>query len=202
MGASVPIAEHGLNDCEGSHSGCICSQDARSQRYANTSFVGGDKRSLLIGKPPFGAHDNDQTSLFVPKLGQSLDRVGNRRVLVAEDDQAIFIQTVEKTLETLLFPYLREMAKRDARMCLHGANPFGTVENPIRMMEREHREAAAGLDLIREMTGGYVAPLDGCITYELCMADLKRFEQDLHRHVHLENNVLFPRALALEAQSA
>jgi regulator of cell morphogenesis and NO signaling len=66
------------------------------------------------------------------------------------------------------------------------------------MMEREHRDAADELRLIRELTNGYAAPADGCATYRVCMTELKRFEHDLHRHVHLENNVLFPKAVALE----
>jgi regulator of cell morphogenesis and NO signaling len=99
--------------------------------------------------------------------------------------------------EHVLFPYVVELAA-DGERC--GPSPFGTVENPIRMMEREHREAAEGLRAIRELTGGYTPPADGCTTYAVCMAELARFERDLHRHVHLENNVLFPRAI--EAESA
>ena len=99
--------------------------------------------------------------------------------------------------EQVLFPYIRELATTPVggREC---RSPFGTVANPIRMMEREHREAAGQLRIIRELTNGYVSPEDGCTTYAVCMAELDRFERDLHRHVHLENNVLFPKALALE----
>lgn len=99
--------------------------------------------------------------------------------------------------EQVLFPYIRELAMT-AVGGHHVPSPFGTVENPIRMMEREHREAADELRIIRELTHGYVAPVDGCTTYAVCMAELHRFERDLHRHVHLENNVLFPKAVALE----
>jgi regulator of cell morphogenesis and NO signaling len=99
--------------------------------------------------------------------------------------------------EHVLFPYIRELAATSVEG-RHGPSPFGTVQNPIRMMEREHREAADELRIIRELTHGYVAPDDGCATYAACMAELDRFERDLHRHVHLENNVLFPRAVALE----
>jgi regulator of cell morphogenesis and NO signaling len=81
-------------------------------------------------------------------------------------------------------------------------SPFGTVENPIRMMEREHRDAADGLQSIRELTRGFVCPSDGCATYAVCMSELEEFERDLHRHVHLENNVLFPAAIDLEAAAA
>jgi regulator of cell morphogenesis and NO signaling len=100
--------------------------------------------------------------------------------------------------EQLLFPYVRDLVERAGQPCGLLRCPFGTVENPIRMMEREHREAADELRIIRELTNGYAAPADGCTTYAVCMAELGRFEQDLHRHVHLENNVLFPTAIALE----
>jgi regulator of cell morphogenesis and NO signaling len=99
--------------------------------------------------------------------------------------------------EQVLFPYVRELAARE-ETCGMARSPFGTVENPIHMMEREHREVADGLRLIRELTLGYAAPADGCSTYAVCMAELTRFERDLHQHVHLENNVLFPRAIELE----
>jgi regulator of cell morphogenesis and NO signaling len=99
--------------------------------------------------------------------------------------------------EQVLFPYVAELAAREGR-CGRTRSPFGTVENPIRMMEREHREAADGLRIIRELTASYTAPEDGCTTYAVCMAELAHFETDLHRHVHLENNLLFPRAIQLE----
>jgi regulator of cell morphogenesis and NO signaling len=99
--------------------------------------------------------------------------------------------------EQVLFPYIRELAMTTVGG-RHVPSPFGTVENPIRMMEREHREAADELRIIRELTGGYAAPDDGCTTYTVCMSALARFERDLHRHVHLENNILFPKAVALE----
>jgi regulator of cell morphogenesis and NO signaling len=100
--------------------------------------------------------------------------------------------------EHVLFPYIREIAAAtdgDRR------SPFGTIENPIRMMEREHQDAGDELRLIRELTHGYAPPSDGCTTYRVCFAELERFERDLHRHVHLENNVLFPKAIALEQRA-
>ena len=100
--------------------------------------------------------------------------------------------------EHVLFPYLRELAASGGKAL---PSPFGTVENPIRMMEREHQEAGDELRLIREVTNGYRPPADGCATYGVCFAELARFERDLHRHVHLENNVLFPRGIAIEHQA-
>jgi regulator of cell morphogenesis and NO signaling len=100
--------------------------------------------------------------------------------------------------EQVLFPYLRDLAANARETCGAIVSPFGTVAHPIRMMEREHEQAGDGVRTIRELTGGYTVPADGCTTYEVCMAELERFEHDLHRHVHLENNVLFPRAIAIE----
>ena len=99
--------------------------------------------------------------------------------------------------EHVLFPYVRDLAGRTGG-CGSTPSPFGTVANPIRMMEREHEEVAEALRIIRELTRGYTAPEDGCTTYDIAMAELRQFERDLHRHVHLENNVLFPAALRLE----
>jgi len=100
-----------------------------------------------------------------------------------------------KKEECVLFPYIRELAAgREAPY----SSPFGTVENPIRMMRREHQQAGDELRLIRDLTNDYVAPADGCTTYRVTFAELAQFEQDLHRHVHLENNVLFPKAIELE----
>ncbi len=99
--------------------------------------------------------------------------------------------------ERILFPYIRDLAA-GADLCGRTPSPFGTVENPIRMMEREHREAADRLEEIKDLTRDFAIPEDGCPTYGLCMAELEVFEADLHRHVHLENNVLFPQGVALE----
>jgi regulator of cell morphogenesis and NO signaling len=101
--------------------------------------------------------------------------------------------------EQVLFPYVRDLAQAgDA--CGRTQSPFGTVANPIRMMEREHQDVGDAVRLIRELTRGYAAPDDGCTTYAIAMAELKQFERDLHRHVHLENNVLFPAALRIEGR--
>ena len=67
-------------------------------------------------------------------------------------------------------------------------------------MEREHQEVGDGVRLIRELMRGYTPPEDGCTTYVIAMTELLRFERDLHRHVHLENNVLFPATMRIEKQ--
>jgi regulator of cell morphogenesis and NO signaling len=97
--------------------------------------------------------------------------------------------------EHVLFPYICELAGASPGR----RSPFGTVEHPIRMMEREHEKASAVMREIRRLTGGYTAPADGCATYRVCFDELAQFERDLHRHIHLEDNVLFPLAVDLES---
>lgn len=99
--------------------------------------------------------------------------------------------------EQILFPYVRDLAE-SGDGCGRTQSPFGTVANPIQMMEREHQEVGDALRIIRELTRDYKAPGDGCTTYAIAMAELLQFERDLHRHVHLENNVLFPAAVRIE----
>lgn len=97
--------------------------------------------------------------------------------------------------ERVLFPYLRRLSAADGRPL---TNPFGSVRNPIQMMAREHQQAGDEMRLIREITNGYTMPADGCATYRVTLAALALFERDLHQHVHLENNVLFPKAIERE----
>ena len=103
--------------------------------------------------------------------------------------------------EHILFPYIA--ALEQASGAGHGAppSPFGTVRNPIRMMEAEHESAGDAMARIRELTSGYAIPADACTTYRVCLQELEAFERDLHEHVHLENNILFPRALRLESET-
>jgi regulator of cell morphogenesis and NO signaling len=72
------------------------------------------------------------------------------------------------------------------------------VRNPVRMMMAEHDSAGDALRQIRAATNGYTAPPDACISFQTLYGALSEFEADLHQHIHLENNILFPRALELE----
>src|SRR5688572_22577295 len=102
--------------------------------------------------------------------------------------------------EQVLFPYIRALADAARSGGPPPPDMFGTVQNPIRMMEIEHQEAGDALAAIRELTCGYQPPEDACGTYRLVLEELKAFEFDLQTHVHLENNVLFPRAVELESK--
>ena len=102
--------------------------------------------------------------------------------------------------ENILFPFIEALAGSAAAGQRAPLNPFGTILNPIRAMEQEHLDAGNLLFRIRSLTDGYRPPADACTTYRVCYDGLARFEADLHQHVHLENYVLFPRAIALEGE--
>ena len=95
--------------------------------------------------------------------------------------------------EQILFPYVKEMAGGR-----RGPSCFGTVQNPIRVMMMEHDDAGEKLREMRRLTSDYSLPADACASYASLFKALPEFEQDLHQHIHLENNILFPRAAALE----
>lgn len=100
--------------------------------------------------------------------------------------------------EGILFPQVAAIARaRRAGRTIPPA-PFGSVAGPIHVMEAEHESAGAALKEIRRLTSDYTPPADACTTYRVLYQELLAFEQDLHRHVHLENNILFPRAAEME----
>jgi regulator of cell morphogenesis and NO signaling len=102
--------------------------------------------------------------------------------------------------ERMLFPYIKSLvgAKRNGEDLT--PPPFGTAQNPIAMMEAEHRAAGDELYTVRSLSSNYAPPEDACTTYRVSYQELQQFEQDLHHHVHLENNILFPKAIALEQE--
>jgi regulator of cell morphogenesis and NO signaling len=104
--------------------------------------------------------------------------------------------------ENVLFPFIDDLARASRSGVRPPRGPFGTILNPIRVMESDHALAGELLVQLRALTGDYQPPDDACGTYRLCYRELEAFERDLHRHVHLENNVLFPRAVELESRMA
>ena len=102
--------------------------------------------------------------------------------------------------ELVLFPYVVRM--EESTLAGETAPPamFGTVANPVRMMMQEHDGAGDALRSLRAITNDYKAPEDACISYRTLYQALQDFESDLHQHIHLENNILFPRAVAMEGK--
>ncbi|HKD82910.1 MAG TPA: iron-sulfur cluster repair di-iron protein [Candidatus Angelobacter sp.] len=100
--------------------------------------------------------------------------------------------------ERILFPYVVELEAAVKRGLTPRKPMFGTVSNPVHMMELEHDSAGAALKAIRTASQSYSAPEDACFSYKTLYSALQEFEADMHQHVHLENNVLFPGAINLE----
>lgn len=121
----------------------------------------------------------------------------NRLFETIEDD---LIAHMRKE-EMMLFPYIKKL--NDAAKGSVGlpAAPFGSVENPIKVMIDEHQRAGDEMANIRTLTNNYTAPDNACGTFRVLYSELKDFEKDLHIHVHLENNILFPKAEELERKS-
>ena len=105
-----------------------------------------------------------------------------------------------KKEELILFPFIRKMTKAKLENTKVDAAHFGTVKNPIQMMMNEHTVEGNRFRKIEELSNNYTPPLDACNTYRVSFALLKEFEQDLHLHIHLENNILFPKAIEIEKE--
>lgn len=102
--------------------------------------------------------------------------------------------------EHILFPYMKRLQAAAKSGQPFTRPPFQSAENPIRMMEEEHDHAGNLMKQIRKLTGDFTPPPDACNTYRVTYFKLQEFEDDLHRHIHLENNILFPKTLELERQ--
>lgn len=145
----------------------------------------------------------------LPVLGAWLDKLVARhgtRHAELEEIRGLFaalgdeLTTHMAKEEHLLFPFIDELAAARRAGTRRPPGPFVTVLHPIRVMESDHQGAGDLLLKLRTFTNGYTPPEDACTTFRLCYAELDRFERDLHRHIHLENNILFPKALQLEQE--
>jgi regulator of cell morphogenesis and NO signaling len=99
--------------------------------------------------------------------------------------------------EMVLFPRIKEVEQAVQQNNAHPALNTGYIYQPIHMMETEHEEAGNIMAQIRQLTNDYTPPEEACTTFRISLAELKAFETDLHQHVHLENNILFPRIVQM-----
>jgi regulator of cell morphogenesis and NO signaling len=104
--------------------------------------------------------------------------------------------------EQILFPYINSLEEAANGKGAWELPFFQTVQNPIHAMMKEHDAAGELVKRIRKASVEYTAPADACTSYKALYQDLREFEADLHEHVHLENNILFPRAVEMEATVA
>jgi regulator of cell morphogenesis and NO signaling len=174
------------------------------------SGIGGGTAAPWAALPPDQLADHIEATHHaylddeLPRLGALADKVagvhGERHPELV-DVQRLFDElradlTPHLTKEErILFPLIRELAVADRPASSH----CGSVENPISVMHTDHDRVGELLEQLRERTGGYAVPDDGCASYAALYAGLEQLEADTHLHVHKENNLLFPAAIALEA---
>lgn len=148
-------------------------------------------------------------STQIPEIKIHLDKIctvhGGRHPELFEIN-ALFHQSASEFIthmkkeELMLFPFINNMAAAAVAGAPLPRAPFGNVESPIESMMHEHDAEGERFRTIRRLSADYTTPADGCNTYKLVNSLLKAFEEDLHLHIHLENNILFPKAIKLEHQ--
>ena len=103
--------------------------------------------------------------------------------------------------EQVLFPYITRMEEAVLERRPVVPPMFGTVQNPVQMMMHEHDDAGQALHEMRGLSAGYTVPQDACVSFQTLYRALDEFERDLHQHIHLENNILFPRVVEMEREN-
>ena len=144
----------------------------------------------------------------IARLGPLLDKVCNvhgakhpELLDIRHDFRALAQELTMHMMkeERVLFPFIERMEEAviSGEPILPG--PFGTVNNPVAAMIHEHDTAGALVRNIRRLSNGYAPPEGACTSYKTLCGALEEFERDLHQHIHLENNILFPKAVGMEA---
>jgi regulator of cell morphogenesis and NO signaling len=136
----------------------------------------------------------------VSRHGDSRQELGDIQSRLAELGEELIAHQGKE--EVVLFPYIGKLERFKSG---NGAMPrscFGSIANPITMMTKDHDFVGDLMAEIRKLSQDYTPPAGACPTFRAFYAGLQEFEQDLYRHIHLENNILFPRAIALEASTA
>ena len=142
-------------------------------------------RIKLLADKVIGVHGSNHPELL--KIGDLFQR------LCADLKPHMFKE------EQVLFPYIVAMENAQAQGQPLPFATFGTVKNPVWMMTKEHDAAGDILRELRVVTSDYRVPPHGCISYQTLYQALEGFEKDLHQHIHLENNILFPKAVEFES---
>ncbi|WP_369049183.1 iron-sulfur cluster repair di-iron protein [Tenacibaculum sp. UWU-22] len=175
-------------------------ESAKKQDNSTTNFASWDSDLLAdyIEKKHHRYVENK-----IPELQAYLRKIakvhGQRHLELIEIEQ-LFTASAHELLhhmqkeEFILFPFIRAMKNGKQLDRPH----FGTVENPIKMMMHEHDNEGERFRKIATLSNDYTPPADACTTYKVAFAMLKEFEEDLHLHIHLENNILFPKAIEAE----
>lgn len=145
----------------------------------------------------------EKTGILIPLLDKLCSVHGDNHPELFEintlfKDCAKELASHMKKEELILFPFIKEMIAATKSHGSIGKPFFETVKNPIAAMMNEHEVEGERFKTISALTHNYTSPEDACNTYKVTYAMLQEFEHDLHKHIHLESNILFPKAKALE----
>ena len=145
----------------------------------------------------------EKTQMIIPYLNKLCKVHGDRHPELFEIN-TLFIESARdlaahmKKEELILFPFIKRMVEAERKGEKLETPRFGTVENPVDSMKHEHTVEGERFEKIAKLTNSYQFPADACGTYQVTYKMLEDFENNLHKHIHLENNILFPKAIALE----
>jgi regulator of cell morphogenesis and NO signaling len=205
-GGQVPLADacaaKGLNVDE-----VIASLEAATEPLASGE-KDWSKESLASLAAHIVATHHAYISREVPRLNELAAKVVSRHGDTREElpvIQSKLAELGEELIahqgkeEVVLFPYIGKLERFAAGNGTMPRNCFGSVTHPIEMMTRDHDFAGNLMAEIRKLSRDYTPPEGACPTFRAFYDGLREFEQDLHQHIHLENNILFPRAIELEA---
>jgi regulator of cell morphogenesis and NO signaling len=216
---------HGIDYCCG---GGQCLADAANQRGVELAvLVAALGQSLQAASPGTAPTDKDWYAASLGELVDHIVKVHHRymhdalprlRMLIQKvlnahglnhGDMLRQVQALYGALdaelsshlmkeEQILFPYVVAVEAHARDGAEQPVACFGSVRSPIQQMEHEHESAGGLLVELREVTGNYALPPDACPTFAALYEGLQEMEADLHQHIHLENNILFPRAIECE----
>jgi regulator of cell morphogenesis and NO signaling len=220
LGAVRTLERYGLDYCCGGKQpfdeACLVkglTPDSVMQKIEQALAAGGAEKDWQSA--PLGELARHIVATHHEYLKLESPTLGNRLNKVHADHGARDPETLDRMLEVLgalreememhmhkeeaiLFPFIEQYGRAESQSQPMPPVPFGSIANPIAMMEREHVSAGNAFGEIRALTQNYQLPPYACTTVGTLYQGLQALEADLHVHIHLENNILFPRAIALE----
>lgn len=127
-----------------------------------------------------------------------------KKVVAKHGDSYPYMKKIEEIFQKVCMDFAQHLMKEELilfpkiRRIDPGKDSSNSISTIINVMEIEHQNAGQMLDEIKKLSNNYIAPQNACVTFRLCLDELKLFEEDLHKHVHLENNLLFPKAISTQ----
>lgn len=172
---------------------------SRDRGWANASLT--ELSQHIVNK--HHAFVRQEIKRLVPLFAKVLEAHGKNHPELEQMQSSFRALADELTMhlmkeEGMLFPYVEQLEDAANRGRRAAPPMFGTVQNPVRMMMMEHDSAGEILRKMRQAASNYTLPEDACMNFRMLYQALQEFEMDLHQHIHLENNILFPRAIELE----